>query len=98
MDAPVLTPGLMVYPVPGRGNRSTIVKINPGEKAIQFSRLSEVWKKIISCQNTSRALICVFIKCREEHTGKERVEAFPLHSVCGPGSLTRDHTLGLEEK
>lgn len=101
----------MVYPVPGRGNRSTIVKINPGEKsiqasklsevgkkAIQSSKLSEVGKKIISCQNTSRAPISVFIKYREEHTGKERLETFPLHSACGPGSLTRDHTLGLEVK
>lgn len=55
-------------------------------------------KKIFSCQNTSRAPICVFIKYREEHTGKERLETFPLHSACGPGSLTRDHTLRLEVK
>lgn len=43
-DAPVLTPGLTVCPGPGRGNSSTIAKINPWEKAVQSSELREVGK------------------------------------------------------
>lgn len=97
-DAPVLRLGLTVCPAPGRGNSSTIAKINPWEKAIQSSEFRAVGKKIISCQNTSRALISAFIKYREEHPGKERLETFPLPSVCGPGCLSRDRTLGLQVK